>query len=96
MQSSKMMSEMSKTINMSTISSNMGSPKVTNRSVFIAKMRDKLKLKSSLHQSIAIPLSSDRIFSAPARDQVKSVLASQVAKAAVINPTIVRYSQKQG
>jgi len=44
-----MMSEMSKTINMSTITSNMGSPKVTNRSVFIAKMRDKLKLKSSLH-----------------------------------------------
>ena len=43
------MSEMSKTINMSALTSNLGSPKVTNRSVFIAKMRDKLKLKSSLH-----------------------------------------------
>ena len=67
---------MSKTINMSALTSNLGSPKVTNRSVFIAKMRDKLKLKSSLHQSIALPLSSERIFSAPAREQVKSVLSA--------------------
>ena len=55
------MSDFSKTLTNSLNSS----PKISNRSIFITKMRDRLKLKSSLHQSIVLPLSYERILSAP-------------------------------